>query len=60
MTSEAPSISSQQFFKDTVYVLSSGRIVAEKNENNICIQTSEEFSIKFLRDRVALRRLYCQ
>jgi hypothetical protein len=57
MTSEAPSTSGQQFFKDTAYVLSSGRIAAERNENDICIQTSEEFSTEFLRDHVALRRL---
>jgi hypothetical protein len=57
MTSEAPSTSGQQFFKDTAYVLSSGRIAAERNENDICTQTGEEFSTEFLRDRVALRRL---
>ena len=57
MTSEAPSTSGQQFYKDAAYVLSSGRIAAERNENNICLQTGEEFSNEFLRDRVALRRL---
>lgn len=57
MTSEAPSTSGQQFYKDAAHVLSSGRNAAERNENNICIQTGEEFSTEFLRDRVALRRL---
>lgn len=50
MTSEAPSTSGQQLYKDTAYVLSSGRIAAERNvNNNICIQTGEEFSTEFLR-----------
>ena len=57
MTGEAPTTSGQQFNKDTAHVLSSDRTTAGGNENNICIQTGEEFATEFLQDRVALRRL---
>lgn len=57
MTSEAPSTSGQQFYKDTVYVLSRDRAAAEIDVNNICSQTGEEFSFNFLRDRASVRRL---
>ncbi|XP_040993868.1 LOW QUALITY PROTEIN: uncharacterized protein LOC121240468 [Juglans microcarpa x Juglans regia] len=57
MTREAPSTSGQQSYKEAGYVLPSDRTTTERKENNICVQTGEEFSTKFLRDRTALRRL---
>ncbi|KAG6667790.1 uncharacterized protein LOC122316439 [Carya illinoinensis] len=57
MTREAPSTSGQQSYNEAGYVLPSGRTTSERKENEICVQTGEEFSTEFLRDRAALRRL---
>lgn len=37
--------------------MSSNRVDAERSVNNVCLQTGEEFSSEFLRDRVAVRRI---
>lgn len=37
--------------------MSSNRVDAERSVNNVCLQTGEEFSSEFLRDRVAVRRM---
>ncbi|KAF3457625.1 hypothetical protein FNV43_RR02283 [Rhamnella rubrinervis] len=56
MTGEAPSTSGRQFYKDTHIVLND-RAAADKNVNNFCTQTGEEFSSEFIQDRATLRRL---
>ena len=56
MSNEDPGISGNQY-KGTVSVGFSDRTPSDKDdEDNICLQTGEEFSAEFLRDRVALRR----
>lgn len=56
MSNEDPNNPGKQC-KDTLNVGSSDRIPYDKDEvDNICLQTGEEFSAEFLRDRVALRR----
>lgn len=56
MSNEDPSISGKRY-KDTVSVGFSDIIPSDKDVvDNICLQTGEEFSAEFLRDRVALRR----
>ncbi|XP_073224206.1 uncharacterized protein [Cicer arietinum] len=56
MNNEDPGISGNPY-KGTVNVGFSDRTPSDKDdEDNICLQTGEEFSAEFLRDRVALRR----
>ncbi|KAH1139036.1 hypothetical protein AAZX31_10G182200 [Glycine max] len=55
MSNEDPGISGKQYI-DTVSVGLSDRISSDDDSDNICLQTGEEFSAEFLRDRVALRR----
>lgn len=55
MSNEAPGTSGEQY-KDTVSFGSGDRISSDNDVDNICLQTGEEFSAEFLRDRVALRR----
>ncbi|XP_015887516.3 uncharacterized protein LOC107422567 [Ziziphus jujuba] len=58
MTKEARAgTSSQQFYKDTPNVVSNNRAAADRDVDNFCIQTGEEFSTEFLQDRAGLRRL---
>lgn len=55
MSNEDPGISGRQYI-DVVNVGFSDRISSDNDEDNICLQTGEEFSAEFLRDRVALRK----
>ncbi|KAH9650125.1 protein kinase domain-containing protein [Citrus sinensis] len=57
MTREDPSTSGQPLCRDRGNVVSSNRVDAERSVNNVCLQTGEEFSSEFLRDRVAVRRI---
>jgi len=57
MSNEDPGISGYQYKGTTSAVFSDRTSSIEDNEDNICLQTGEEFSAEFLRDRVALRRL---
>ncbi|KAJ7955572.1 Serine/threonine-protein kinase EDR1 [Quillaja saponaria] len=57
MTGEAPDTSGQQAYHDSDNVGPSYQIPADRNANDISVQTGEEFSSQFLRDRVALRRI---
>lgn len=50
MTSEAPCTPNQESYEDTTNVV-------DRNVNNICLQTGEEFSTEFLQDPSSLRRL---
>ncbi|RDX58455.1 Serine/threonine-protein kinase EDR1, partial [Mucuna pruriens] len=56
MSIEDPGISGKQYI-DVVSVGSSDIISSDTDVGNICLQTGEEFSAEFLRDRVALRRI---
>ncbi|XP_058770205.1 uncharacterized protein LOC131643877 isoform X1 [Vicia villosa] len=53
MNNEDPGISGNQY---RVNVGFSDRTPDKDDEDNICLQTGEEFSAEFLRDRVGLRR----
>ena len=55
MSNEDPGISGKQYI-DTVSVGLSDRISSDDDSDNICLQTGEEFSAEFLRDRVASRK----
>ncbi|TKY51800.1 phosphorylation protein [Spatholobus suberectus] len=55
MSNEEPGISGKQYI-DAVSVGLSDGISSDNDVDNICLQTGEEFSAEFLRDRVALRR----
>ncbi|XP_057427794.1 uncharacterized protein LOC130721080 isoform X2 [Lotus japonicus] len=55
MSNEDPGISGRQY-KDTVIFGFTDRIPSDDETDNICLQTGEEFSAEFLRDRVALTR----
>ncbi|CAK7336216.1 unnamed protein product [Dovyalis caffra] len=52
MTHEKPGSSGQKFFGDKIKVVTSDRIAADRNVNNISVQTGEEFSPQFARRRV--------
>ncbi|KAL9406967.1 hypothetical protein Peur_003939 [Populus x canadensis] len=52
MTRETPGSSGQKLFGDKIKVVASDRIAADRNANNICVQTGEEFSPQFARRRV--------
>ncbi|XP_061337550.1 uncharacterized protein LOC133284531 [Gastrolobium bilobum] len=53
MSNEDPGISGNKY---TVSVGLSDQVPYDNDADNICVQTGEEFSAEFLRDRVALRR----
>ncbi|KAK7268661.1 hypothetical protein RIF29_21366 [Crotalaria pallida] len=55
MSNDALGISGKQY-KDTVNFGAGERITSDNDEDNICLQTGEEFSAEFLRDRVGSRR----
>ncbi|KAL2325031.1 hypothetical protein Fmac_024089 [Flemingia macrophylla] len=55
MSNEGPGISGKQYI-DALSVGLSGRVSSDNDVDNICLQTGEEFSSEFLRDRVGLRR----
>ncbi|KAM5553498.1 hypothetical protein ABKV19_025629 [Rosa sericea] len=57
MTSEVRGTSGQQFRKDATNHVPSDRSGADRDVDNICVQTGEEFSTEFLQDRIAQRRL---
>ncbi|KAF2285633.1 hypothetical protein GH714_006092 [Hevea brasiliensis] len=57
MTRETPDNSGQHFYGDMTKVVSGNGAAEDRNVNNICAQTGEEFSTEFLRDRIALRRV---
>lgn len=57
MSNEDPGISGYQYKGTTSVVFSDITSSDKDDEDNICLQTGEEFSAEFLRDRVALRRL---
>ncbi|KAM1746397.1 hypothetical protein ACFX11_013032 [Malus domestica] len=57
MTGEVPGTSGRQFCRDTTNDVRSDRNAADENLTNICLQTGEEFSMEFLQDRIAQRRL---
>ncbi|OIW01754.1 hypothetical protein TanjilG_03892 [Lupinus angustifolius] len=52
---EAPGVSGDQY-NDTLSFGSGDRISSDNDVDNICLQTGEEFSAEFLRDRVGSRR----
>ncbi|XP_065862872.1 uncharacterized protein [Euphorbia lathyris] len=54
MRREIPGSSSQQFCGDFFRVLPAED--RNRNVNDVCVQTGEEFSTHFLRDRIGLRR----
>ncbi|XP_054805057.1 uncharacterized protein LOC129308082 isoform X2 [Prosopis cineraria] len=56
MNNEAPGTQGQ-WLKGVVIAGSNDRIVSDDNEDNVCLQTGEEFSTEFYRDRFGLRRL---
>ncbi|XP_021896933.1 uncharacterized protein LOC110813951 [Carica papaya] len=55
MTIEVPGALGQQFQTETSNAGSGSSTVTDRNVNNICDQTGEEFSNEFLRDRTAVR-----
>ena len=55
MAGEASSFSGQYFYNNPYHAVSSSRLAADGNEHEICVQTGEEFSTEFLRDRVVPR-----
>ncbi|XP_002518140.2 uncharacterized protein LOC8265633 [Ricinus communis] len=57
MTRETPGSSGQLFYGDKFQVLYCGRAAEDRNVNNICVQTGEQFATEFLRDRIAVRRV---
>uniref|UniRef100_A0A5B7BJ31 Protein kinase domain-containing protein n=1 Tax=Davidia involucrata TaxID=16924 RepID=A0A5B7BJ31_DAVIN len=56
MTSEVPGTSGRQFNNDSATVVPSDEFFADKRVHNISVQTGEEFSAEFLRDRVTPRK----
>ncbi|XP_057471422.1 uncharacterized protein LOC130760219 [Actinidia eriantha] len=56
MTSEVPGTSGQQYKNDSAKVVPINEYYADKGVHNVSIQTGEEFSPEFLRDRVSSRR----
>lgn len=59
MTRETPGTSGLHLCRDSprANAVSRNRVASERNGNNVCLQTGEEFSSEFLRDRVNLRRI---
>ncbi|KAK9289233.1 hypothetical protein L1049_017707 [Liquidambar formosana] len=57
MTSEGPDTSGEEIPRDSANVVSGSGSAAERLEHDICVQTGEEFSTEFLRDRVSPRRV---
>ncbi|CAK9178193.1 unnamed protein product [Ilex paraguariensis] len=57
MTSEVPNTSGQQHNNDSANVVPSDEFYGNERAHNISIQTGEEFSAEFLRDRVTPRRV---
>ncbi|XP_020222698.1 uncharacterized protein LOC109805125 isoform X2 [Cajanus cajan] len=55
MNNEGPGISGKHYI-DALSVGFSDKISSDNDVDNVCLQTGEEFSSEFLRDRVALRR----
>lgn len=57
MTSEVQGTSGRQFNNDSAKVVPINEFYKGKDVHNICIQTGEEFSPEFLRDRISPRRV---
>ncbi|KAJ0035993.1 hypothetical protein Pint_25318 [Pistacia integerrima] len=57
MRSETSGTAGKQLYRYEKNVLSSNRVAAERNMDDKCAQTGEEFSSEFLRDRTAQRRI---
>ncbi|XVF84682.1 hypothetical protein PTKIN_Ptkin17bG0057200 [Pterospermum kingtungense] len=57
MAGNAPVTSSSKSYHEKEITMSSDRASKDENENNICVQTGEEFSTDFLRHPGALRRV---
>ncbi|XWS22398.1 hypothetical protein CRYUN_Cryun29cG0030500 [Craigia yunnanensis] len=57
MASNTPVTSSPKSYHDKAIIMSSDRASTDRNVNNICVQTGEEFSTDFLRRPGALRRI---
>ncbi|KAF8388355.1 hypothetical protein HHK36_027021 [Tetracentron sinense] len=57
MTSEAPGPSRQRIQQEPDAVVSGDGLSAGNHAHNISVQTGEEFSLEFLQDRVAPRRV---
>lgn len=57
MIRETPDRSGHHFYGDMTKVFSGNEAAEERDVNDICLQTGEEFSTEFLRDRIALRRV---
>ncbi|KAJ8763867.1 hypothetical protein K2173_003649 [Erythroxylum novogranatense] len=60
MTDETSGASRHLFNRNVAKNVSSESTGVDGNETNICLQTGEEFSTEFLRDRVGLRRILDQ
>ncbi|KAK9280902.1 hypothetical protein L1049_003793 [Liquidambar formosana] len=58
MTGEAPGTSGQWVLQESASVASNdGFLVAKNARSNVSVQTGEEFSVEFLQDRIATRRI---
>lgn len=57
MTSEVQGTSGRQFNNDSAKVVPIDEVYKGKDVHNICLQTGEEFSPEFLRDRISPRRV---